>query len=326
MVNGRHPSLRLVFFGTPEFAVPSLLALLGSRHEISLVVTQPDRPRGRGHRSSEPAVKRLAREKAVPILQPDKVRDRGVLEVLTVLAPDLGVVVAYGQILPDPILQAPRLGLINVHASLLPRYRGAAPIQRAILAGEEETGVTILRIVRELDAGPIFTQVAAPIAQTETALDVQARLASIGAEALTGVVDQLAGGSARETPQDDRLATYAPRLTKEEGLIRWDRPSIFIHNAVRGLQPWPHAFTFVGPHRCIVLRSAVEDSFSISPPGTVLESHGERLTVSAGDGRAVRILMIQPEGRRPMSAQEFLAGHPVPVGTVFGAGPAQVDA
>jgi methionyl-tRNA formyltransferase len=315
-------SLRIVFFGTPAFAVPSLEALLHSRHRVVAVVSQPDRPRGRGQQLQPTPTKEVALAHGVSVLQPGKVRDDLFLRQLRELSLDLGVVVAFGRILPDALIDIPRLGMINVHASVLPRYRGAAPIQRAVLAGDSETGVTIMRIVTEMDAGPTFAMRKAAIPPDATSGDMEATLARLGAELLLPVVDALAAGTAVETPQVHTQATYAPKIVKAEGALDWRESAATVHNRVRGLQPWPLVSTTLAGQRYLIRRSAPVDTGSdpTSPsrePGTVLRARGDDLVVACGDGTALRILDIQPEGRRTMSAREFLAGRGVREGARF---------
>jgi len=314
------PPLRVVFLGTPEFAVPTLDALLRSRHEVVGVVTQPDRPRGRGHQTSYAPVKARALDAAVPVLQPERLKDDAFLAALAAMRADLGVVAAYGKILTDAVLAAPRLGLINVHASLLPKYRGAAPVHRAIMSGERETGVTIMRVVKALDAGPMLAETRRPILPDETSEELERDLARDGAALLAAAVDDIAAGRARETPQDDAAATYAPRLTKADGAIDWSWPADRIHNAVRGLHPWPHASTFLRGHRLILLRSGASADPAGAAPGTVIVARPDDLVVAAGSGR-VRLIEIQAEGKRPMTAREFLAGHRVEPGDRLTAAP-----
>jgi methionyl-tRNA formyltransferase len=309
--------LRLVFFGTPGFAVPTLEALLRSRHVVAGVVTQPDRPRGRGHQMLDAPVKAVAAVAGVPILQPQRLKDAAFVEALTTLRADLGVVVAYGKILPEQLLAIPTLGFVNVHASLLPRYRGAAPVHRAIIAGERETGVTIMRVVQALDAGPMLANAHRPIGAEETSDDVERDLARLGAALLVGTLDALAGGKLQERPQDDSQATYAHKLRKDEGLIDWQSTAERLHNMIRGLHPWPHAFTFLGTRRFIVRRSRWSAEPSSEGAGTVVEAAGDRLAVATGSG-ILEIAEIQSEGKRPMSAREFLAGHPLSRGERFG--------
>jgi methionyl-tRNA formyltransferase len=311
------PPLRIVYFGTPEFAVPTLATLLKSRHKVVAVVSQPDRPRGRGHRLAATPTKELAVLTGVRVLQPTKLREETFLGDIAALHADLGVVAAYGRILPDALLAIPRLGMINVHASLLPRYRGAAPVHRAVIAGEAETGVTIMRVVRELDAGAMMAVARRPIGPDETSPEVERDLAGRGAALLLDVVEQLAEGRAVETPQDDAQATYAPKILKSEGTVDWTRPAAELHNLVRGLQPWPLVSMHAGGARFLLHRSQVLDETTAARPGTIVTASGDMLTLAAGDGRQLRILQLQPEGRRVMTARECLAGRALRPGTVL---------
>lgn len=305
-------ALNIVFFGTPAFAVPSLRALLGSRHHVAAVVTQPDRPRGRGHRTSDSPVKQAAVAAGVDVMQPERLKDPGFRSALTDLHTDIGIVAAYGKILPEWVVNAPRLGMINVHASLLPRYRGAAPVHRAIMAGEHVTGVTIMRIVQALDAGPMLSRRERRIGPDETSEEIERDLAQIGAELLVAAIEDLAAGRAREEPQDESASTYAPRLTKGDGIIDWKRPARDVHNQVRGLHPWPHAYSYLNGERLIIRRTMIPPAERVAePPGTVVEAHGAILSVAAGGGSILQITEIQAEGSRPMTTREFLAGHPV---------------
>jgi len=307
--------LRIVFFGTPDFAVPTLDALVRSRHTVAAVVTQPDRPRGRGQQTTDAPVKAYAAAARIPVLQPDRLKDAAFLETLASAGADLGVVAAYGRILTDAVLAMPRLGLINVHASLLPRYRGAAPVHRAIMAGERETGVTIMRVIKALDAGPMLASVRRPIGPDETSEDVERALAKLGAGLLASTVDALAAGHVVETPQREHDATDAPRLTREDGLIDWTESADAVHNRVRGLHPWPQAYSHLRGQRLIVKRSQpIRDR--AGDAGSVIEASGDRLVVAAGAG-AVLVAEIQPEGKRAMTPREFLAGHAVAVGDRF---------
>ena len=314
-----HAPLRVVLFGTPAFAVPTLEGLLASRHRVVGVVSQPDRPRGRGQRLSAGPIKALALERGLPVLQPEKMRDEAFLASLRELDADLGVVAAYGRILTDAILAIPRLGMINVHASLLPRWRGAAPVHRALLAGDTETGVTIMRVVRELDAGPMLAATRVPIAPSATTASLEPVLAERGAALLVEIVDRLAEGPVPEEPQPATGITYADRITKDDAPIFWWRSAGEIHNQVRALNPWPLASTSLGGARVQVV--AVETGAEAAPagalPGTVVQAHGDQLVVAAGHG-AVRLVTVKPEGRRAMAAREFLAGHPVAPGTTLG--------
>lgn len=302
-------SLRIVFFGTPAFAVPTLQGLLSSRHQVIAVITQPDRARGRGQQIAFSPVKEVARGAGVPILQPERLKAPEFIDPFRSLAPDLTVVAAYGRIIPAMVLEIPRHGMINVHASILPKYRGAAPVHRAVMAGDTETGASLMQLVFELDAGPVFDTVRTPIGPDETTSDVEARLATLGAELCVKVVDDIAAGRAHAVAQDASQATYAARVTKEEGPIDWTLPARVIHNRVRGLYPWPHASATIAGARVLVLRTAIAaDAVAPqTPPGTVIRAAGDDLILSTGSG-ALRILQLQPEGRRPMSAREFLAG------------------
>ena len=322
------PPLRIVFFGTPEFAVATLDALLAATpHTVVGAVTQPDRPRGRGQRVSDAPVKVRARAAGVPVLQPERMKDPAFLERLAGWHADLGVVAAYGKILTDAVLATPRLGMINVHGSLLPRYRGAAPVHRAIIEGERATGVTIMRVVKALDAGPMLAKDHRAIGPDETSDEVERDLARLGSRLLVAVVDQIARGSAQDVAQDEAAATYAHRLTKDDGAIDWRWPAVRVHNLIRGLHPWPHAFSFLHGHRLILIRSLAPSSLPAqdlhSPaqqPGTILEAHGDRLMVATGAG-ALQVLQLQAEGKRAMSAREFLAGHRLTAGDRFTAAP-----
>jgi methionyl-tRNA formyltransferase len=310
------PQLRIIFFGTPEFAVPSLFAVIDSVHRLLAVVSQPDRPKGRGQRVRSTSTKAFADSYCIPVLQPSKIRDEAFLQQIRDLRPDLGIVVAFGRILPDALLAIPRLGMINVHASILPRYRGAAPIQRAVLAGEAETGITIMRVITEMDAGPTFAVASVPIPPDATSGEMENTLAHLGAQLLLPVVDDLAMGRAVETPQDDTRATHAAKVTKAEGAIDWREPAAAVHNKVRGLQPWPLASTHLAGVRLVLRRTALVRG-GPGPPGTVVRADGDELIVACGGETALRILEIQPEGRRTMTAREFLAGRGAAEGDRF---------
>ncbi len=249
------PGLKVLFMGTPQFAVPTLDAILASRHTVVGVVTQPDRPRGRGQKETHAPVKARAREHQLPVLQPVTLRDPATIDELRALGADIGVVAAFGKILSQTVLDIPRLGMINVHASLLPRWRGAAPVHRSVIAGDAVTGVTIMRVVRALDAGGMMARVERPIGPDDTSDEVERDLASLGAALLVQTLDRLAVGPVDEEPQDEALVTYAARLSKEDGAIDWSRPAGEIHNQVRGLHPWPHAFTYVDGQRLILWRT-----------------------------------------------------------------------
>ena len=308
--------LRVAFFGTPDFAVPSLAALIASRHVVVALVSQPDRPKGRGHKLQPTPTKQVALEAGVPVLQPAKIRDDAFLDAFRDLRVDLGVVAAYGKILPDALLAIPPMGMINVHASLLPAYRGAAPVHRAVIDGLSETGVTIMRVVRELDAGPMLARVTRPISTEETSVDVERGLAGLGARVLLEVIEQLAAGSAHEEPQDDSAASYAAKITREEGTIDWTLPAALIHDRVRGLQPWPLVSARLDNHRYLLHRTLPHADSVAAAPGTIVEAAGDRLVVATVRG-TLQILQLQPEGRRVLNSREFLAGYRIRPGMTF---------
>lgn len=309
--------LRVVYFGTPHFAVPTLERLLASRHVVVGVITQPDRPRGRGQKVSDGPVKALAASHGLPVLQPDTLRTPDVEAALRGWHPDIGVVAAYGRLIPDALLAVPRLGMINVHASLLPAYRGAAPVHRAVIDGAPVTGVTIMRVVTRLDAGGMFAATVRPIGPDETSDAVERDLAQMGAALLVTVLDGIAGGTAHEEPQDEAQATYAAKITREDARIDWTQPAATVHNRVRGLYPWPHASTVLGGQRLIVLRTAPAPGATADAPGTVVEVTRDALVVATGHGERLAVLEVQPEGRRPMPTRDFLAGRPVVAGVRF---------
>jgi len=310
-------AMRVAFFGTPQFAVPTLQKLIHSRHTVCGVVTQPDRPRGRGQQVTDSPVKAVAVQRGLPLLQPTRLKDPAFAVSLRQWQPDIGVVAAYGKLIPDEILALPRLGMINVHASLLPKYRGAAPIQRAIIDGEAVTGVTIMRIETLLDAGPMLAKAIRPIGADDTSEVVERDLATLGADLLLDVLEQIAAGTEQEERQDFMLATFAPRLTKEEGTLDWTLPALYVHNRVRGLHPWPHASTHLDGARVILLKTRVEPGATGAEPGTIVDITPDAIHVATGHEGVIAIEQLQPEGRRPMSAREFAAGRRLKAGTKF---------
>lgn len=319
-------ALRVVFFGTPAFAVPVLEHLLLSRYHVCGVVTQPDRPRGRGQQPSAGPVTQLALAQALPLAQPERIRDPALLDALADWRPDVGVVAAYGRILPQALIDLPRLGMFNVHASLLPKYRGAAPIQRAVLAGELETGITIIRLVPELDAGPMLARLVVPLGPDQTSAAIEHELAFLGAALMVATLDDVVSGAAVEEPQDPRLVTYAPRLVKADGRVDWTASARQIHDRIRGLHPWPHAFTYLSSDRYILLRSRLVPGNPVAADGAaragqVMAAAGDQLLVLCGDGALLSIVELQAEGRRAQTTREFLAGHAVHRGHIFGPGP-----
>jgi methionyl-tRNA formyltransferase len=312
--------VKICFAGTPDFAVPTLEALLRSRHAICLVITQPDKPRGRGRAPWSPPVKELARSRGVPVIQPESINRPEAVALLRAAAPDAIVVTAYGKRLARRVLALPRLGCFNAHASLLPKYRGAAPIERAIVCGESETGVTIQRMAPELDAGPILVQRALKIGDEETAGELSARLSALAAEMIVPLLDAVESGAAVEQPQDVARATEAPSLRKNDGLVPWRLDARGVCNFIRGMTPWPGAFTFrvSGDRRGrLILLAArpADDPDVAATPGRILRAD-DRLIVATGRG-CISLLRVQPEGRRPMDAAAYLRGHPVKPGDLF---------
>lgn len=307
--------MRIVFMGTPEFAVPCLDALVAAGHEVVGVFSQPDRPVGRHQNRLQPTpVKQCALSHNIPVYQPEKLRDGTALTLLKDLAPELIVVAAYGRILPDDILALPPKGCINVHSSLLPKYRGAAPINWAVLNGDEVSGVTIMDMAHELDAGDIIRQVSTPVSRTETAQELYDRLAQLGGELLVETVTAIEDGTARRTPQDPAEVTLAPMLSRELSPIDWTRTAAQIHDQVRGLLPWPVASTdlFGGDKVKIFTTIETEDKTG-KKPGTILRADKAGIDVACGDGTVLRITELQAPGSRRMAAADYLRGHPITV-------------
>lgn len=310
--------MRIVFFGSPEAALPALERLIGAGHDIPLVVTQPDKPAGRGRKLTPCPVKRFALERGLAVLEPLRIRkDEAALELLKAAAPEVQVVVAYGQILPVSIIDFPPLRTINVHFSLLPKYRGASPVARAILNGETTTGVTIFRLNENMDEGDIYASRAADIGPAETAGELESRLAVLGAGLLLETLDRI-----RElplVPQDHGRATPAPKLAKEDGRLDWTRPAGEIDLRVRAFNPRPGAFTFAGGLRLLVHRGTVlERPAAASSPGRILALSRDGLEVACGGGTAYLIRELQPEGRRIMAATAFAASGKIRVGDTLG--------
>ena len=304
--------LKIIFAGTPEFAATALNALLTTRHEVAAVYTQPDRPAGRGRKLQPSPVKQLALEHGIEVRQPAKLKDPADQAALRELEADLMVVVAYGLLLPQAVLDAPRLGCINIHASLLPRWRGAAPIQRAILAGDAESGVTIMQMEAGLDTGPMLHILKTPILRDDTGGSLHDRLAELGARALLESLDAIGGKALVPRPQDDERATYAKKLDKQEALIDWSRPAAAIDRQVRAFNPWPVAqCDFEGQAMRIWQTRLLEHEAPAGiEPGTVLEAGKAGIDVATGDG-VLRILQLQMPGKRAMAAADFLNAHRV---------------
>lgn len=298
--------MRIVFLGTPEFAVPSLEALVRAGHGVVAVYTQPDRPKGRGNQLAQSPVKSSAARLSISVHQPERIRRPENLELLRSFASDLMVVVGYGQIIPQSIIDLPKHGILNVHASLLPKYRGAAPIQWAIANGEQETGVTIMRIDAGLDTGDMLLKQSTAIGPDETAPELSARLAPMGANLLLIAIEQIAAGTAQFEKQNNDAATVAPILRKEDGAVDWSWSAQHIYNRVRGFQPWPGAYaTFRGQQLNITSARPVPETV-VSPAGT-LRTSKRRLFVDCG-GDVLELLEVQPAGKKRMPAEAFLNG------------------
>lgn len=307
--------MRLVFLGTPAFAVPTLERTVAAGHEVVAVVTQPDRPRGRGQQPAAPPVKEAALRLGLPVYQPERVRRPEAVEYLRALGVDAMVVVGYGQIIPQSVIDLAPLGIINVHASLLPKYRGAGPIQWAIVNGETRTGVTTMRINAGLDTGDMLLKAETEIGPDETAVELGRRLAAMGADLLVETLARLAAGTIAPEPQDDARATFAPLLKKEDGRIAWSASAASIHNRVRGLQPWPGAFTTFRGQTLHVWKSRALRAGVQAQAGRVMSLRP--LVVSCGDGE-LEILEVQLEGRKRVNASDFVNGQRLAAGEVLG--------
>jgi len=306
--------VRLVFLGTPAFAVPTLERTVQAGHEVVAVLTQPDRPRGRGQQPAPPPVKEAALRLGLPVYQPERVRRPEAVEQLRSFGADAMVVVGYGQIIPQVVIDLAPLGIINVHASLLPKYRGAGPIQWAIVNGETRTGVTTMRINAGLDTGDMLLKTETEIGPEETAVELGSRLAVMGADLLVETLAGLAAGTIVPEPQDDSQATLAPLLKKEDGRIDWSAPAAAIHNRVRGLQPWPGGFTTFRGQTLSVLRTRVAGAGQ-GAPGRIVSLRP--LLVTSGDG-TLEIAEVQMEGRKRMAAADFVNGQRVRLDEVLG--------
>jgi methionyl-tRNA formyltransferase len=309
-------ALSIIFMGTSRFAVPILHALF---HHYSLVavVTQPDRPGGRGRGLSMSRVKEAALELDVPVLQPEHARDPAFVGGTRRLKPRFIVVAAYGQILPRPLLDVPEMGCVNVHASLLPRYRGAAPINWAIAEGESRTGVTTMLMDEGMDTGPILLSRTVPIDPNDTAASLEEKLADVGAEVIVETIEGLVKGAVRPIPQDGSQATYAPQLQKKDGWIDWSEPAEVLHRRTRAFDPWPGTFTRIGGKTLKVLSAEVDDTRQNQDPGCIVGVDREGIRVATGKGHLI-LKAVQLEGKKRLAAREFLMGHSVEAGMILG--------
>ena len=313
---------RIVFMGTPAFAVPSLKALLDRGENVVCVVTQPDRPKGRGRKIMMPPVKELALKASIPVLQPESIRGDEFLAELRQYHPDIIGLTAYGNILPENIINLPPLGTINVHGSLLPKYRGAAPIQWVLINGETETGITIMQMDKGVDTGDILLQEKLPIRPEDTADSLSGKLAELGGKALGAALDLLRLDKLNPTQQNNNLASLAPLLNKEDGLVNWLHSAVQISCQIRGLDPWPTTYTTLSGKRLRLFSPEVADKSlclgcSISEPGIICTANRDGLLITTGDG-CLLIKEIQAEGSRRMSVDAFLSGHTIQSGTLLG--------
>ncbi len=311
---------KIVFMGTPDFAVPALEAVIASGHLVG-VVTQPDRPAGRGNKLTPPPVKTTAVAAGIPVYQPASLRSKAAIEPLAAWQPDLIIVAAFGQILRVPVLDLPRLGCVNVHASLLPRWRGASPIQHAILAGDNETGITLMQMDVGLDTGDMLVKESVPIMAEDTAVSLHDRLAALGGAMLTRYLPDLLAQSLSPTPQDDSASTYAPMIKKEDGRLDWSHTAVLLDRRLRAMTPWPGAFTFWDEALLKIHTAVVYPDLNQSqttPPGTVW-THDDKILVQTGGG-SLALGHIQLAGKKAVAATDFINGHPEFIGTILGQG------
>ncbi len=308
--------LRIIFMGTPDFAVPSLQALLDSQDQVVAVVCQPDRRQGRGKKLCPPPVKVLAEEAEIPVFQPTGICDDNFLQTISALEPDLIVVTAYGRILPGRLLNLPRFGTINVHGSLLPKYRGAAPIQWAVINGETETGVTIMQMDKGVDTGDILLPITIPITEEDTSDTLFRKLADLGGQALLEALSLIKKGDITPTPQDNKLSCSAPMLKKEMGQLDWSKSAQELHSLIRGLDPWPSAYSFIDKRRFRFFKPQVIEGKVTEKPGTLCRADKNGILIATGKDYLL-IREIQPEGKKRMCVQACICGMELPLGEQF---------
>ena len=307
--------MKVVFMGTPEFSVPCLERLVSDGHEVAAVYTQPDKPKGRGHHMMPPPVKETAMKYDIPVYQPQKLRNSDAFEVLSEINPDIIIVVAYGQILPKNILDIPKYGCVNIHASLLPKYRGAAPIQWSVVDGETVSGVTSMQMDVGLDTGDMLLKAETEIGENETAGELHDKLSVMGAQVMSDTIKALQNGEITPEKQDDSLSNYAPMLTKELCPIDWNLTAKEVHNKVRGLSPWPGATAVCAGKLFKIHKTALVGAVK-GKSGEITQS-GKRLVVACGDGNGVEIVTLQAQGKKAMPAADFLRGNPIEAGEFF---------
>ncbi|MCL1630909.1 methionyl-tRNA formyltransferase [Sporolactobacillus sp. CPB3-1] len=311
--------MKIVFMGTPDFAVPVLKHLLEDpRYTVACVVTQPDRPKGRKHQLTPPPVKVLAQSYSIPVLQPEKVRSSDAVNAILSHEPELLVTAAYGQILPESLLKGPTLGCVNVHASLLPAYRGAAPIQQSIIDGRKETGVTIMYMVKQLDAGDILSQVRVPIDDNDTFGTLHDKLSIAGSNLLMDTLPKIAGGSLKPVPQNEADATFAPSIQHKDEKIDWTKEAIAIRNLIRGLNPFPGAYTRMNGQIFKIFAAEQADMKTTEKPGTVIQCTEDELVVATGNDQTLKVIECQPAGKKRMLVADFLRGTKIEPGIVLG--------
>lgn len=308
--------LNIVYMGTPDFAVPALESIISAGHTVKAVFAQPDKPAGRGYKLCAPPVKVCAKKHGIPVYQPDRLRDSDAEAVIKRINPDIIVVAAYGQILPESILSLPRLGCVNIHASLLPKLRGAAPIQWAIYNGDKVTGITTMKMAKGLDTGDILEQISTEIGESETADSLHDRLAMLGSELILSTLDKMENGSIIPRPQSEDY-TYAPLIKKSMGEIDFSRTAREIYDMIRAFTPWPSAFTMLNGRRIKVIEAAVSDKITDLPAGTVCNAD-KAVSVACSGGSVIDFTVIQPEGSGKMTAEAFLRGHNLAAGTLLG--------